>query len=61
MQELVDEAESIAAGAYQGTKARKSGRSKRSKQSETIPPEKTVRNVDEIIASLKTQTSKGEM
>ena len=60
MQDLVEEAENIAA-TYGGTKARKSTKSKKSKQAGSGPPDKAVRNVDEIIASLKTQTTKGEM
>ena len=58
---MVEEAENIAAGAFTGTKARKSTKSKKSKHSGIGQPEKTVRNVDEIIASLKTQTTKGEV
>lgn len=59
MQELVEEAESIAAGVYPKQSKHKS--SKRVKKSEAVQPEKVVRNVDEIIASLKTQTTKGEV
>ncbi|XP_067933193.1 uncharacterized protein [Watersipora subatra] len=57
VQELLEEAESIAAGAVPGGKTRKT---RRHKQAQVSPPEKTVRNVDEIIASLKTQTTQGE-
>lgn len=59
MQELVEEAENIAAGVY--PKTSKSKTSKRVKKSEAVQPEKTVRNVDEIIASLKTQNTHGEV
>lgn len=59
MQDLVEEAESIAASGY--TKSSSKVRTKRVKKTDVASTEKTVRNVDEIIASLQTQTVHGEV
>jgi len=56
MQDLVEEAENIAAGAYTGSKVVKTSKIRKSKHSDVVAPEKTVRNVEKLRQSKESCT-----